>query len=90
MRQRIARGDTPERALNYVSKALDRPDHPDLGEDVGRIAGLGPLGVPLSATLDVPLDAMIDFSLPAGTLALAKVCQERSVPLVVGTTGFEP
>ncbi len=73
-----------------LGAALDRADHPSLGEDVGPLAGLGPLGVPLSAKLDVPLDAMIDFSLPAGTLALAGVCQERGVPLVVGTTGFEP
>ena len=73
-----------------LGAALDRADHPSLGEDVGRLAGLGPLGVPLSAKLDVPLDAMIDFSLPAGTLALAGVCRERGIPLVVGTTGFEP
>ncbi len=33
---------------------------------------------------------MIDFSQPAGTLELVKACAERSVPLVVGTTGFEP
>ncbi len=72
-----------------LGAALDRADHPSLGEDIGRLAGLGTLGVPLSATLDIPLDAMIDFSLPAGTLALAEVCRERGVPLVVGTTGFE-
>ena len=73
-----------------LGAALDRADHPSLGEDVGRIAGLGPVGVPLSASLEVPLDVMIDFSLPAGTLALAEVCRVRGVPLVVGTTGFEP
>jgi 4-hydroxy-tetrahydrodipicolinate reductase len=73
-----------------LGAALDRADHPRLGEDVGPLAGLGPLGVPLSATLDRPVDVMIDFSLPAGTLALAKVCAERGIPLVVGTTGFEP
>ena len=73
-----------------LGAALDRADHPGLGGDVGPLAGLGTLGVPLSARMDVPLDAVIDFSLPAGTLALAKACQERGVPLVVGTTGFEP
>src|SRR4051794_2398684 len=50
-----------------LGAALDRPDHPRLGEDVGPLAGLGPLGVPLSAALDRPVDVMIDFSLPAGT-----------------------
>jgi 4-hydroxy-tetrahydrodipicolinate reductase len=33
---------------------------------------------------------VIDFSLPAGTLALAGACADRAIPLVVGTTGFEP
>jgi 4-hydroxy-tetrahydrodipicolinate reductase len=54
------------------------------------LAGVGALGVPLSATLDRPADAMIDFSSPVGSLALSEVCVARSIPLVVGTTGFEP
>ena len=33
---------------------------------------------------------MIDFSLPSGTLGLVDACRERGIPLVVGTTGFEP
>ncbi|HEV3164354.1 MAG TPA: 4-hydroxy-tetrahydrodipicolinate reductase [Isosphaeraceae bacterium] len=73
-----------------LGAALDRPDHPRLGDDIGAVLGLGTLGVPLAASLDRPVDAMIDFSTPAGTLALAKVCGERRIPLVVGTTGLEP
>jgi 4-hydroxy-tetrahydrodipicolinate reductase len=77
-----------------LAAALDRPGHPRIGEDAGTIAGVGPLGVPLSAAPafdpEVRLDAMIDFSSPAGTLALAGACRERRVPLVVGTTGLEP
>jgi 4-hydroxy-tetrahydrodipicolinate reductase len=75
-----------------LGAALDRPGHPQMGQDAGTLAGVGPLGVPLSAVLDptVALDAMIDFSLPAGTLALLPTCVERRIPLVVGTTGFEP
>jgi 4-hydroxy-tetrahydrodipicolinate reductase len=74
-----------------LGAALDRPDHPRLGEDAGTLSGVGPLGVPLSGRLDgEPLDVVIDFSLPAGTLALLPSCVERRLPLVVGTTGFEP
>src|SRR5437868_4708400 len=73
-----------------LGAALDRPDHPRQGEDVGPVAGLGPLGVPIMSTLDRPVGVMIDLSTPAGTLALAKTCAERGVPLAVGTTGFEP
>jgi 4-hydroxy-tetrahydrodipicolinate reductase len=73
-----------------LAVALERPDHPRLGEDAGTIAGVGPLGVPLSATLDRPVDVMIDFSVPAATLSLARACRTQRVALVVGTTGFEP
>nr|WP_256386121.1 4-hydroxy-tetrahydrodipicolinate reductase [Singulisphaera sp. GP187] len=73
-----------------LAAAVDRPDHPKLGEDAGTLAGLGPLGVPLSGSLNGPVDVVIDFSLPAGTLAMAKVCAELGVPMVIGTTGFEP
>jgi 4-hydroxy-tetrahydrodipicolinate reductase len=75
-----------------LAAALERGDHPQLGADAGTLAGAEALGVPLSSTLagDRPVDVMIDFSLPAGTLALAEVCAARLLPLVVGTTGFEP
>ncbi len=75
-----------------LAAAIDRPGHPRLGEDAGVIAGVGPLGVALSDAIEpgVRLDAMIDFSLPAGTLALVEACRERGVPLGVGSTGFEP
>jgi 4-hydroxy-tetrahydrodipicolinate reductase len=73
-----------------LGAAIDRVDHPRLGEDVGPLVGLGPLGVPLTATLDRPADVAIDFSLPAGTLGFVEACVDRKVPLVVGTTGLEP
>jgi 4-hydroxy-tetrahydrodipicolinate reductase len=73
-----------------LAVALDRGDHPGLGADAGTLAGVGALGIPLESRLDRPADVMIDFSLPAGTLGLAAQCAERAVPLVVGTTGFEP
>ena len=73
-----------------LGAALDRPDHPRLGEDSGAILGLGNLGVPLASTLDRPVDVVIDFSMPAATLAIARTCAEQGIPLVVGTTGLEP
>jgi 4-hydroxy-tetrahydrodipicolinate reductase len=75
-----------------LAAALDRPGHPRLGDDAGVLAGVGPLGVALADGLgpDAGLDAMIDFSVPAATLALAAACRGRRVPLVVGTTGLGP
>ncbi len=73
-----------------LGAAIERPDHPSLGEDVGPIAGLGRLEIPLEPALSRPVDVAIDFSSPAAALDLAQVCVERKIPLVVGTTGLEP
>lgn len=69
--------------------AVDRPDHPRLGEDVGLILGCGALNTKLTAEIPLGADVWIDFSTPGATLALARVCRDRKVPLVVGTTGLE-
>jgi 4-hydroxy-tetrahydrodipicolinate reductase len=71
-----------------IVAAMEWPKHPRLGEDAGVIAGVGPIGVPLTATLDAEADALIDFSLPAGTAAIVPVCVERRIPLVVATTAL--
>ncbi len=75
-----------------LAAALERPGHHHLGEDAGSLAARRALGVPLGHTLanGVKVDVMIDFSLPAASLEIAQTCRERSIPLVVGTTGFEP
>ncbi len=72
-----------------LGAALERPDHPRQGEDVGPLAGLAPLGVRLSSQFDSPVDVLIAFSTPAATLAVAPMCVARKIPMVVGTTGFE-
>lgn len=72
--------------------AIERPGHPRLGEDAGTLAGVAPLGVKLSALGEWTgkPDVLIDFSHPSATLVLARCCQEQMIPLVVGTTGFQP
>ena len=74
-----------------LGAALERAGHPHLGEDAGVRAGVSALGVALGSTLalDRAIDVMIDFSLPEGSLAVARACAERRIPLVVGTTGFD-
>ncbi len=73
-----------------VVAAIDRAGHPQLGQDAGLIAGAGELGVKVTSSLDVPADVLIDFSGPAGAVAITKTCVEKKVPLVVATTGLEP
>jgi 4-hydroxy-tetrahydrodipicolinate reductase len=74
-----------------LGAALERPEHPQLGEDAGQLSGVGPLGTPLTSSLpaDSTAQVVIDFSLPDGTLAIARTCAERRIPLVVGTTGLD-
>jgi 4-hydroxy-tetrahydrodipicolinate reductase len=73
-----------------LTASLDRHDHPQIGQDAGSIAGVAPLGVKLAGSLadSAKVDVVIDFSLPAGTLKIAELCQARDIALVVGTTGF--
>ena len=69
--------------------ALESAGHPRLGEDAGAVAGAGPLGTPLSSTLDAEVDVLIDFSVPEATAAIAEVCTQKRIPLVCATTGLD-
>jgi 4-hydroxy-tetrahydrodipicolinate reductase len=99
-----AAGRMGQRLVHLISEdsdlvlgaALEAPHHPRLGQDIGDIAGLGKLGVPLISAADYqpavhtgdrPLDVLIDFSTPEGTMAVLPVCVQHRIPLVVATTG---
>lgn len=71
-----------------IAAALEYATHPELGQDAGTLAGVGPIGIPLSATLISGLDVVIDFSVPEATLSLVHACVEKKIPLVVATTGL--
>ena len=72
-----------------LAAALDAADHPLLGRDVGEIAGVGPLGLPVTSelALHTRLDCLLDFSTPKGTLAILPTCLNRRIPILVATTG---
>ncbi len=72
-----------------VQAALESAEHPRLGEDAGAVAGMGSVGTPLSASLDVEVDVVIDFSVPAATAAIAETCLRKGIPLVCATTGLD-
>ena len=71
-----------------ITAAVDWPEHPRLGEDVGVLAGIGPLHVPLCGSLEVEPDVVIDFSAPAGTAAILRQCLSKRIPIVIATTGL--
>ncbi len=72
-----------------VAGAFESPQSPHVGKDAGELAGIGKIGVPIQAAVGERLDVIIDFSTPAGAVAIAEVCADRQIPLVVATTGLE-
>jgi 4-hydroxy-tetrahydrodipicolinate reductase len=71
--------------------AATEPGHDSVGEDVGRVAGLLPMGVTLTddpAAAVAGADVAIDFTLPAATAGNLAACVARDVEMVIGTTGL--
>lgn len=71
-------------ATEYAESSL-------IGADAGEVAGIGKLGVAISADLAQSagqFDVVIDFSRPEATMGHLAVCREYGKQLVIGTTGF--
>jgi 4-hydroxy-tetrahydrodipicolinate reductase len=88
MGQRLIALASADPELSVVA-AVDSPQHPRLGEDAGVVAGVKTLGVPLSTGLEVPVDVVIDFSVPVAAEKIINVCRQKRLPLVVATTGLD-
>lgn len=70
--------------------AVDRPGAPAIGKDAGLLAGLETLNVSVSDDISALLDqadAIIDFTAPAASVALAQKAAERGLVHIIGTTG---
>lgn len=70
--------------------ALDRPGSAALGRDAGTMAGIEALGIAVSGDASVLVeqaDAIIDFSAPAASVALAQLAAKHGLVHVIGTTG---
>lgn len=64
---------------------------PLLGQDLGELAGVGKLGVAVGAdagTVFKAADVILDFTVPAASVAHAKLAAETGRALVLGTTGL--
>jgi 4-hydroxy-tetrahydrodipicolinate reductase len=72
-----------------VAAALEAPTSPHIGKDAGELSGVGKNGVPIHTVLGRRVDVIIDFSTPAGAVAVAQLCADRQIPLVLATTGLE-
>ncbi|MCA6125293.1 4-hydroxy-tetrahydrodipicolinate reductase [Bradyrhizobium sp. WSM 1704] len=73
--------------------ALEAPGSQLLGKDAGVLAGLPANGVVLSADLwsmSAKADGILDFTVPAATIANVAIAAERGLVHVIGTTGMSP
>ena len=70
-------------------RAIERPDHPSIGRDIGEIIGLGKLGIPLEGELRKGGgDVIINFSNPQASLESIQFAHEAGLAIVIGTTGL--
>ncbi|OEO32803.1 4-hydroxy-tetrahydrodipicolinate reductase [Devosia insulae DS-56] len=73
-----------------VVSAFDRAGAPALGKDAGELVGLEPLGVSITDDVAAALDAaeaILDFTAPANSVALAQEAAKRGLVHIIGTTG---
>lgn len=73
--------------------ACTEPGHATVGQDVGELAGMGTLGILITADPAEALanaDVAIDFTLPAAVSGNLAACRQSGCALVMGTTGLAP
>jgi 4-hydroxy-tetrahydrodipicolinate reductase len=73
-----------------VFSAFERPGSPAIGQDAGVLAGIGPLGVIVTDDVAAALkgaEAIIDFTAPAASVALARRAAAGRLVHIIGTTG---
>jgi len=68
-----------------LAALLEGADHPGVGREVDGLVVVSDPAVAVAGA-----DAVIDFSVPAATLAVLAAAAEAGVPYATGTTGFAP
>ncbi|MEL6640673.1 MAG: 4-hydroxy-tetrahydrodipicolinate reductase [Pseudomonadota bacterium] len=75
----------------HLAGALERADHPWLGQDIGTAMGGQTMGITVTddaLSAFVNAQAVIDFTAPAATVAFAELAAQAKVVHVIGTTGM--
>src|ERR1700683_222293 len=73
-----------------IVAAIERPDDASQAQDAGELAGVGKIGVPVTFDLRPTPDGLIDFTSPSSMRHWLKVCHDRKIAMVIGTTGLGP
>jgi len=76
-----------------VVGGLEAAGSPFIGQDMGELAGIGPIGVAVEAEpleLFTRVDGIIDFSTPETSVKLAELAAQARIVDIIGTTGCSP
>ncbi len=82
---RLAHAASDIQIVGAIAGAKD----PHLGKDLGELAGLGHLGVEISADVTAGLmgaDVVVDFSIASAVYPLFVACEKQGIAVVSGTT----
>jgi 4-hydroxy-tetrahydrodipicolinate reductase len=74
-----------------LAGAVEGPGSAVIGRDAGELAGLGANGVMVEAEIEPLLskaDGLLDFTIPAATIAFAELVARKGLVHVIGTTGM--
>lgn len=94
MGSKIIRNILQQEDMQLVA-AIEAPNTPLAGKDVGETIGAGTIGVEITPAdnlrevlLEIKPDVLVDFTIASAAIETIKTTAECSVNLVVGTTGF--
>jgi 4-hydroxy-tetrahydrodipicolinate reductase len=76
-----------------LAGASEAPGSKAIGRDAGEVAGIEANKVKIvadSAAAIGAADVVIDFTVPAATIAHARIAADQGVSVVIGTTGLDP
>ncbi len=72
-------------------RAVERPDHPAIGKDIGEVIGLGKMNILLEGSLGkAGGDVIINFTNPKSSIESLELAKETGSAIVIGTTGLSP
>ena len=82
---------SPPARASPSRRAVDAAGSAVIGRDAGELAGLGKNGVYVASDVEPLLadaDGLLDFTVPAATVAFAELTARRGIVHVIGTTGL--
>ncbi|MEM6496798.1 MAG: 4-hydroxy-tetrahydrodipicolinate reductase, partial [Pseudomonadota bacterium] len=74
-----------------VTGGTEQEGSPELGKDIGSLAGVGTLGAVVTsdpAELIGKVDCIMDFTVPAASVSFARHAADAGIVHIMGTTGF--